>query len=83
MENEVTPEELENAILLVTGSPEWKVIQRGLFNEIQASQASSLFLPTWERVNEEKGFVRGLMYCVTLREQMIAAKKQAEDNANV
>ena len=70
----ITPEEYENAVLLVTGSPEWEVIQQGLYNEMQASQANALFLPAWDRVQEEKGFVRGLMYCITLREQFIAAK---------
>jgi len=83
MNNEVNAEELENAVLLVTGSPEWETIQKGLFNEIQAAHYNALFLPTWEKVNEEKGFVRGLMYCITLREQMIAAKRQAEADADV
>ena len=74
----IDPQALEDAILLVTGSPEWETIQRGLFNEIQSSQMSVFNLPTWEDVCEEKGFARGLYYVITLREQFIAAKKQAE-----
>ena len=75
----IDPQTLEDAILLVTGSPEWETIQRGLFNEIQASQMNVFNLESWDRMCEEKGFVRGLYYVITLREQLIAAKKQAED----
>jgi len=76
---EYTPEEFEDAILLLTGSPNWGIIQKLLFNEIQTSHNNAFFLPTWEHVQEEKGFCRGLMYVITLREQLMAAKKQAED----
>ena len=83
MSKVVTQEDYENAVLLVTGSPEWEIIQQGLYNEIQASQGNALFLKDWDSVKEEKGFIRGLMYCITLREQFIAAKNQAEASANV
>jgi len=79
----VTPEQLEDAILLVTGSPEWQTITVGLFNEIKAAQANVFNLPTWDDVNEEKGFIRGLLYVITLRDQLVAAKTQAEADANV
>ena len=78
MANDVTPEMLEDAILTVTGIEDWKIIQQGLYNEVQAAQAGALNLPTWEDVCEERGFMRGLIYCITLRDQLLAAKAQRE-----
>lgn len=78
-----TAQELEDAILLVTGMPEWHTLQVGLFNEIQAVQSNAFMLSSWDKVNEERGFCKGLMYVVTLRDQLIAAKTQAEADADV
>jgi hypothetical protein len=81
--DETFAQELEDAILLVTDTPEWHTIQQGLFNEIQASQVNAFTLTTWDKFNEEKGFIRGLAYVITLRQQLLTAKQQAEDDANL
>ncbi len=79
----IDQETIEDAVLTLTGAPEWKAIQEGLFREMQQSHANVFHQPTWEAVCEEKGFVRGLYYCLALREQVIAAQKQREDSANL
>lgn len=76
---EYTPEQYEDAVLIITGHEKWPILQSGLWNEIQASSNNALFLESWDKVQEEKGFIRGLMYVISLRDQMKAAKTQAED----
>jgi hypothetical protein len=76
-------EQLDDAILMITDRPEWHTIQQGLYNEIQATQINSLALPSWDQINEAKGFVKGLAYVITLRQQLLTAKQQAADDANV
>lgn len=76
---EYTKEDFEDALLIITGHEKWPILQQVLYNEMQVSSDNGLFLPTWEKVQEEKGFIRGLMYVVSLRDQVKAAQKQAED----
>ena len=73
----VNPEELEDAILLLTDSPHWHTIVKGLYNEVEATHFNALYKQSWEEVVEAKGFVKGLMYVITLREQLRAAKDNA------
>lgn len=84
MTDRITPEALEDAILLTTDTPEWHVIQKALYHEIQAVQGNAFNLKDWDAVQLDKGFCRGLMYVITLREQLLASIKQAEaDDADV
>lgn len=73
----VNPEELENAILLLTDRPEWHTMVKGLYNEVEATHFNALYNNSWDDVVEARGFVKGLMYVITLREQLRAAKANA------
>lgn len=78
--NTVTQEQVKDAILLTTGSPQWEIIQKGLLNEIQNSHSNVFHLKSWEDVCEERGFVRGLYYVLTMRQQVLAQDEQADAN---
>ena len=65
--------DLKEAIFEVTSGDKWETVQEALFQEIKATEADVLNLHTWEDVNEAKGFIRGLLYVITLREQVKVA----------
>lgn len=74
-----TKEQIIDAVLEVTADTHWPQVQQLLLNEIRNAQSQALFLDSWDKVNEEKGFCRGLMYVMTLREQLENALKADED----
>ncbi|MHC4649076.1 MAG: hypothetical protein ACYTBJ_26795 [Planctomycetota bacterium] len=74
-----TKEQIIDAVLEVTADTHWPQVQQLLLNEIRNAQSQALFLDSWDKVNEEKGFCRGLMYVMTLREQLENALKAEED----
>jgi len=78
---EVTQEEFNDAVLHVTGGPEWDIVKQGLSNDIYQAQAGALDAKTWERVNELRGFAQGLAYVINIRENTLTAIEQEERNA--
>lgn len=79
--NRIDVEDYEEAILEITGHPKWGHIVRGLLSEIEFSQQNVFLKNSWDEVLEEKGFCKGLAYVMTLREQVV--KKREEADADV
>lgn len=77
-----TKEQIIEAVLDVTADKSWPQVQQLLWNEIKLAQSNALFLDSWDKVNEEKGFCRGLMYVISMREQL-ENRLQAENDAEV
>lgn len=71
----MTQEEFDNAVLEITGNPNWAIIQKGLANDIYNAQASALDAKTWEEVNALRGFAQGLAFVINLRESVTRAKE--------
>lgn len=74
--NEITQEQYEDAVLMITGRPEWNDFALGLIEEIKLSQQNVFTKDNWDAVCEEKGFCRGLAYVITLREQVIKVRQE-------
>ena len=77
----MTQEEFNNAVLNVTGGPDWDIVKQGLANDIYQVQAGALDAKSWEAVCEARGFAAGLAYISSLREQTLMAMEAA--NADV
>lgn len=78
----ITQEQLNDALLTVTGSREWEIVVKGLQNDIYQYQANILDAQSWEEVCEIKGFVRGLAYVINLRAATIAVLQAAKEDAD-
>lgn len=74
----ITQEQLDDAVLEITGRPEWAMFVQGLFNEIYQSQARALTADSWEEVNRLRGFAEGLAYVSNVREMVTQSKEQAD-----
>lgn len=72
----MTQDDFNEALLDVTGGPQWDVVKKGLANDIYAAQAQALDAKSWEEVCELRGFAKGLAFVMNLRENLIAANKQ-------
>ena len=79
----ITQEQFNDAVLDVTGGPNWDIIKQGLSNDIYQVQASTLDANSWEAVCEAKGFAQGLAYLINLRENTIRAMDVEKSNADV
>jgi hypothetical protein len=71
---------LDDAILTVTGGPDWAVVAQGLANEIYEAQARVFDVQSWDDVNRLRGFAQGLAYVLNLRDATILAKQQREQS---
>ena len=79
----ITQEEFNEAILEVTGGPAWDIVKSGLLNDIYQVQAGALDAKSWEKVCEDRGFAKGLMHVIALRETLIKAAEIEKDNADL
>lgn len=64
----VTQEQLNDAILSLTGKPEWDILSKFLVSEAMAARDSCADANTWEDVLRKRGFSDGLAFVVNLRE---------------
>jgi hypothetical protein len=64
----VTEEQYLDAVLSVTGGPNWDIVKAGWANEIYELQAQMLDVKSWDEVCELRGFARGLAMAMNLRE---------------
>ena len=62
-------------ILELTAYPERWILIKELESIIYHTQSNALEAPSWEKVNEDKGFAKGLAYIVNLRDTV---KRQKE-----
>lgn len=74
----ITQDQYNEAILEVTGSPQWRIVTRGLENDIYNIQARALEANSWEEVVEMRGFAKGLAFIIGLRDNT----KQAMDQGS-
>jgi len=80
-EHNITQEQLDDAVLTITGHPDWSIIVKGLENDIYHTQASMADASSWDQVNELRGFMKGLAFVINLRNTIKAVKEQEEINA--
>jgi len=71
----ITQEQFDEAVLELTGRPEWAVFEQGLKNEIYQSQARALSAESWEVVCRLRGFAEGLSFVGNLRAMTVAAQE--------
>lgn len=64
-----------DTILQLTAYPEWGMLVKELESIIYHTQSNALEAASWEKVQEDKGFAKGLAYIVNLRD---TAKRQKE-----
>ena len=76
----ITQEQLNEAILEVTGMRAWDIIKKGLEHDIYNTQARAFDAQNWGDVKELKGFAQGLSYVIGLRELVSAQVEQAKQN---
>ena len=77
----MTQEELDNAILTITGRPEWALVAELLAREAIISRDMCADANTWEDVQRRAGFAEGLGYVLNLRE--MTERALGEINAEV
>lgn len=65
-------------IMVLTGTPEFKELVKELERMVYNIQANALEAPSWDKVQEDKGFASGLNYIIRLRENSKTEKKQAD-----
>jgi hypothetical protein len=65
-------------MMTLTGTPEFEVLVEELERMVYEIQANALEAPSWERVQEDKGFAKGLTYIINLREHTKLEKKNAD-----
>lgn len=78
MSNHIDQEALERAILDRLSGPNWDLIKQGLAAEIYSSQAGALDASSWEKVNELRGFAKGIYYVMNLRETTLHGMNERE-----
>lgn len=80
----ITQEQFDDAVLALTGDPNWDIITQGLANDIYQTQASVFdSAHDWGQVMELKGFARGLAYVVNLRNNVVLTLKTEAANAKL
>ena len=67
-------------IMVLTGTPEFRVLVAELERMVYTLQANAFEAPSWDRVQEDKGFAKGLAYIINLREN---SKLERKINADV
>jgi len=77
----ITQEQLDEAVLGITGTPNWEIIATFLVNEALQSRDMCADANSWDEVNKLSGFAEGLAYVVNLRSMTEAALEQR--NADV
>jgi len=77
----ITQEQLDDAVLSVTGSREWDIFAQFLVNEAISARDSCADAKTWEAVQKAAGFAEGIAYVVNLRE--MTERTMEERDANV
>lgn len=76
----ITQEQLDEAVLDLTGRPEWATLAKGLQNDIYQAQATALDAPDWDTVCRLRGFAEGLAFVLRLRDTVLGAKEVEEGN---
>ena len=77
----ITQEQLDDAILTVTGMPDWELVIKFLVHEALITRDSCADAQSWEEVCSRRGFAEGLAYVANLRET--TKRAQEERNADV
>jgi len=72
----ITQEQLDEAILTITGRPEWDIVAKFLTHEALVARDSCADAHSWEQVKERQGFAEGLAYVVNLREMTQRAMEE-------
>ena len=80
MDNQIDQDALETAILDRLSGPNWDLIKKGLAHEIYSSQAGALDASSWEKVNELRGFAKGIYYVMNLRETTLHGISEREQS---
>jgi hypothetical protein len=70
-------------MMTLTGTPEFEVLVEELKRMVYESQANAFEAPSWDQLQEDKGFAKGLAYIINLRENTKQEKKLEEQNADV
>lgn len=65
-------------IMTLTGTPEWEMLVEELEKMVYEIQANALEAGSWEQVQQDKGFAKGLAYMIHLRENTKLEKKNAD-----
>ena len=75
--------DFQEAMITLTGYPEWKVMVKDLESLIYHTQSNALEARSWEKLNEDKGFARGLQFVVGLRDRIKSTQQVEKANANL
>lgn len=65
-------------IMILTGTPEFKVLTKELERMVYQLQANAFEAPSWTKLQEDKGFAKGLAYIINLRENSKTEKANAD-----
>ena len=76
----MTQEELDDAILTITGRPEWALVAELLAREAIISRDMCADSPTWEDVQRRAGFAEGLSFVLNLRNMTEQAQENYDAN---
>jgi len=68
-------------IMILTGTPEFKVLVEELKRMVYELQANSFDADSWDQVLEDRGYAKGLAYMINLRENSKLEKKVEQTNA--
>ena len=72
----ITQEQLDEAILTVTGDRNWAIVAEFLAREALVTRDSCADAEVWEEVCRRKGFADGLAYVLNLRSLTETAMEQ-------
>ena len=74
----ITQEALDDAILGITGNPDWQIVAKFLVNEAIIARDQCADAQTWEQVQRLSGFAEGIAYVVNLREMTERAMEERD-----
>jgi len=72
----ITQEKLDEAILTITGNPDWAIVAEFLATEAIIARDSCADADSWDIVNKRSGFADGLAYVLNLRDMTEQSMEQ-------
>ena len=76
----ITQDQLDEAILSITGHRDWAIVAQFLTNEAIITRDSCADAESWDIVNKRSGFADGLAYVLNLRDMTEQSMEQRNAN---
>lgn len=75
--------DFQEAMITLTAYPEWQEMVKDLESLIYHTQSNALEAKSWEILNENKGFAKGLQFVCDLRDRVKTMTQVEKANADL